>query len=332
MKNEIILYQAKELPSRIEVRIEDETVWLTQEQMAALFGRNRVAITQHIGNIFKEGELDEEVVCKDFLLTTQHGAIKGKSQTRKIKIYNLDVIISVGYRVKSKRGTQFRIWANKILKEYLIKGYSLNQILLEKKTKQLKELQESVKILGNVINYKALSNDESVGLLKIISDYAYALDVLDQYDYQTLEIRNTSGKELYQLTYNEAIKQIDSAKKAHGNSELFGREKDDSFRSSISTIYQTCNGNDLYPSIEEKAANLLYFITKNHSFTDGNKRIAAFLFLYFMERNGILFDENKNKRIADNTLVALTLMIAVSKTDEKDTMVKVIVNLINKNN
>jgi len=322
----IEIYQLDDGVTEINVKLENDSVWLNLNQLVDLFERDKSVISRHINNIFKEKELDKKAVVAKNATTASDG------KTYQVDYYNLDVIISVGYRVKSKRGTQFRIWANKILKEYLIKGYSLNQILLEKKTKQLKELQESVKILGNVINYKALSNDESVGLLKIISDYAYALDVLDQYDYQTLEIKNTSGKELYHLTYNEAIKQIDSAKKAHGNSELFGREKDDSFRSSISTIYQTCNGNDLYPSIEEKAANLLYFITKNHSFTDGNKRIAAFLFLYFMERNGILFDENKNKRIADNTLVALTLMIAVSKTDEKDTMVKVIVNLINKNN
>jgi prophage maintenance system killer protein len=182
------------------------------------------------------------------------------------------------------------------------------------------------------LTYKILNNDESTGLLKIISDYAYALDILDQYDYQRLEINNTSGKETYQLTYEEAITQIRISKKHHGNSDLFGHEKDDSFRSSVSTIYQTFEGQDLYPSIEEKAANLLYFITKNHSFSDGNKRIAAFLFLYFLERNGILFDNNEKKRIADNTLVALTLMIAVSRPDEKDTMTKVIVNLINKNN
>ena len=177
-----------------------------------------------------------------------------------------------------------------------------------------------------------MTNDESIGLLKIISDYAYALDILDRYDYQSLEIKDTSGKEIYQLTYVEAIRQIELVKKAHGNSDLFGHEKDDSFQSSVSTIYQTFGEIDLYPSIEEKAANLLYFITKNHSFSDGNKRIAAFLFLYFLERNGILFDVNGNKRIADNTLVALTLMIAISKPEEKDTMTKVIVNLINKNN
>jgi prophage maintenance system killer protein len=242
------------------------------------------------------------------------------------------VIIAVGYRVNSFRGTEFRIWANKILKEYLIKGYSINEKVLKKQNELLKELQESVKILGKVIDYKTLSNDESVGLLKVITDYAYALEILDQYDYQKLKIEETSGKETFQLTYEEAIKQIKEAKKKFGNNELFGREKDESFKSSISTIYQTYDRVDLYPSIEEKAANLLYFITKNHSFTDGNKRIAAMLFLYFLERNGLLYDSEGRKRIADNALVALTLMIAVSRIEERETIIKVIVNLINKNN
>jgi prophage maintenance system killer protein len=242
------------------------------------------------------------------------------------------MIIAVGYRVNSIRGTEFRIWANKILKEYLIKGYSLNEKLLKKQNEQLKELQESIKILGKVADYKKLSNEESSGLLKVIADYAYALEILDRYDYQKLEIEETSGKETYQLTYEEAIKRINEAKKKFGSNALFGREKDESFKSSISTIYQTYDGVDLYPSIEEKAANLLYFITKNHSFTDGNKRIAAMLFLYFLEINELLYDSEGGKRIADNALVALTLMIAVSRIEEKETIIKVIVNLINKKN
>ena len=214
----------------------------------------------------------------------------------------------------------------------MLKGYVVNNQRLKQQNAQLKELQDSVKMLSSVINYKALTNDESTGLLKIISDYAYALNILDQYDYENLDIKDTSGKETYKLTYEEAIKQINITKKVYGNSDLFGHEKDDSFKSSIATVYQTFSGIDLYPSIEEKAANLLYFIVKNHSFSDGNKRIAAFLFLYFLERNGLLFDSQGNKRIADNALVALTLMIAVSKPEEKDTMIKVIVNLINRNN
>lgn len=327
MKNSNIeMYQLEDGKTEINVQFEKDTVWLNLNQIVELFERDKSVISRHINNIFKEKELDRKSVVAKSATTATDG------KTYQVDYYNLDVIISVGYRIKSKRGTQFRIWANQIIKEYLIKGYSLNEKKLKQKTKQLEELQNSVKILGKVLNQKILTNDESFGLLKIISDYAYALDILDQYDYQSLEIKDTSGKGIYQLTYKEALAQIALVKKAHGNSNLFGREKDASFQSSISTIYQTFEGKDLYPSIEEKAANLLYFITKNHSFTDGNKRIAAFLFLYFLERNGILFDENGNKRIADNTLVALTLMIAVSRPDEKDVMTKVIVNLINKNN
>lgn len=325
-KSDILIYQLEDGKTEINVQLDKETVWLNLNQIVDLFGRDKSVISRHINNIFKENELQKNSVVAKNATTASDG------KTYQIEYYNLDVIISVGYRIKSKRGTLFRIWANQIIKDYLIKGYSINEKRLTQHKDQLQELQESVKILGNVLNYKALTNDESIGLLKIISNYAYALDILDQYDYQRLEIKNITKKEIYQLTYEEAKKQIETVKKIHGNSELFGNEKDESFKSSISTIYQTFDGQELYPSIEEKAANLLYFITKNHSFSDGNKRIAAFIFLYFLERNGILSDKNGNKRIADNTLVALTLMIAVSKPDEKETMTKVIVNLINKNN
>jgi prophage maintenance system killer protein len=325
-ESQIKIYQSEDGKTEINVQLDNETVWLSLNQMAELFERDKSVISRHISNIFKEKELEKDSVVAKNATTASDG------KSYQVDYYNLDVIISVGYRIKSQRGTQFRIWANSILKDFLINGYALNEKRLSQQNEQLKKLQESVKILGNILDYKALTSDESIGLLKIISDYAYALDILDRYDYQKLEISDTSGKEKYQLNYDEAMNQIRIAKKAHGNSDLFGNEKDDSFKSSIATIYQTFGGEDLYPSIEEKAANLLYFITKNHSFSDGNKRIAAFLFLYFMEKNGILFDENRNKRIADNTLVALTLMIAVSKPDEKDTMTKVIVNLINKNN
>ncbi len=324
--SDIRIYQLEDGKTEINVQLDHETVWLNMNQMVALFERDKSVISRHINNIFKEKELHRDSVVAKNATTASDGKIY------QVDYYNLDVIISVGYRIKSQRGTQFRIWANQVIKEYLIKGYSINERILSQQNEQLKELQESVKILGNVLNYKALTNDESVGLLKIISDYAYALDILDQYDYQRLEIKNTTEKETFQLTYEEAKKQILIAQKAYGNSDLFGNEKDGSFKSSISTIYQTFDGKDLYPSVEEKAANLLYFITKNHSFSDGNKRIAAFLFLFFLERNGILFDKVGNKRIADNTLVALTLMIAVSKPEEKETMTKVTVNLINKNN
>jgi len=327
--SEIKIYKTLDGKTSIEVKLEKDTVWLSQKQMAELFDKDSDTIGLHLKNIFKSRELEEFSTTEKYSVVRQEGKRKVK---RQIKFYNLDAIISVGYRVNSKQGVLFRKWATQLLKDYLIKGYAINQLRLQKQAEQLNELKETIKILGNALEYKELTNDESKGLLKIISDYSYALEILDQYDYQTLKIENTSGKEVYQLTYEEAIKQIELVKKTYGNSELFGHEKDDSFKSSIATIYQTFGGVDLYPSIEEKAANLFYFIVKNHSFSDGNKRIAAFLFLYFLENNGLLFSETGRKRIADNALVALTLMVAVSKPDEKETMIKVIVNLINKNN
>jgi len=330
MKNsEIKIYKTPNGETSIEVKLEKETVWLSQKQMAELFDKDSDTIGLHLRNIYKSGELDEESTTEKYSVVQKEGK---RNVKRQIKFYNLDAIISVGYRVNSKRGVLFRKWATQLLKDYLIKGYIINQQRLQKHAKQLDELKETIKILGSTLKYRKLTNDESTGLLKIISDYSYALDILDQYDYQTLKIENTSGKEVYQLTYKEAIKQINLVKRTYGNSELFGNEKDDSFKSSLATIYQTFGDVDLYPSIEEKAANLLYFIVKNHSFTDGNKRIAALLFLYFLEKNGLLFTETGNKRIADNALVALTLMIAVSRPEEKETMIKVIVNLINKSN
>jgi len=327
--SEIEIFTSKDGNTEVQVKLEGETVWLNQYQMEELFETDRTSIIRHISNIYKSEELSKEATSAKNAQVQKEG---DREITRQINFYNLDVIIAVGYKVNSKRGTEFRIWANKILKEFLIKGFFINEKRLSQQNEQLKELQESVKILGDVLHNKELTTDESTGLLKIISEYAYALDLIDQYDYQKLEIKETSGKEIYQLGYDEAIKQINLAKDVFGNSKLFGLEKDESFKSSLSTIYQTFEGKDLYPSIEEKAANLLYFITKNHSFTDGNKRIAAFLFLFFLERNGILFDQFGKKRIADNALVALTLMIAVSKPEEKGVMTKVIVNLINKKN
>lgn len=325
-ESNIEIYKSETGETEISVKLENDSVWLSLTQLTELFQRDKSVISRHISNLFIEGELERNSVVANYATTA------ADDKVYMVDYFNLDVIISVGYRIKSHRGTQFRIWANKILKEYLIKGFSINEKKLFQQKEQLKQLQESVKILGNVLQYKELTNDESIGLLRIISDYAYALDILDQYDYQTLEIKATSGKDIFRLTYDDAINQIRLAKKMLGNNDLFGREKDESFKSSVASIYQTSGGVDVYPSIEEKAANLLYFITKNHSFTDGNKRIAAFLFLYFLERNKVLFDNFGNKRIADNTLVALTLMIAVSKPEENDTMIKVIVNLINTNN
>lgn len=325
----IELYQVESGDTEISVRLEDDTVWLSLNQMSDLFQRDKSVVSRHIGNIYKEKELVRKATVAKYATVQVEG---GREVEREIEYFNLDVIISVGYRIKSQRGTQFRIWANKVLREYLVKGFSINEQILSQEVQQLKELQESAKLIGEVLEYKELTSDESSGLLRIISDYAYALDLLDQYDYQQLKVEDTIEKEIYRITYPEAKKQIEIAKQTYGVSELFGREKDNSFKSSLATIYQTFESKDLYPSLEEKAANLLYLVTKNHSFTDGNKRIAAILFLYFLDRNGILFDSSGKKRIPNNALVALTLMIAVSKPEEKETMVKVVVNLINKNN
>ena len=328
-ESEILIYKGDNGETEIEVKLERETIWLSQKQIADLFDKDSDTIGLHLKNIYSTGELEESSTTEEYSVVQKEGI---RNVKRKIRHYNLDAVISVGYRVNSIRGTQFRIWANKILKEYLIKGYSINEKTLKRQSEQLHELQKTIKILSSAVQSKELSSDESKGLLSIISDYSYALDILDQYDYQSLSITNTSGKGIYRITYTEAIGQIELVRTTYGNSELFGREKDDSFKSSISTIYQTFDGKDLYPSIEEKAAHLLYFVTKNHSFSDGNKRIAAFMFLYFLSKNGVLYDRYSNKRIADNTLVALTLMIAVSKQEEKDIMIKVIVNLINSKN
>jgi len=328
-ESDIRIYQSSDGTTEIQVKLEGDTVWVNQYQLAELFNTDRTSINRHIANIYKSEELAVDSTCAISAQVQKEG---NRKVTRKVKYYNLDLIISVGYRVNSKRGIEFRTWANKVLREYLVKGYSLNQQVLEKKNEQFAELLETIRIIKSSIGAKELTIEESKGLLGIISDYSYALEILDQYDYQTLSLTDITSDECFRLTYENAIQQIELVKKSHGNSALFGREKDESFKSSIGAIYQTFDGNDLYPSVEEKAANLLYFITKNHSFTDGNKRIAAFLFLYFLERNRILYTKDGEKRIADNALVALTLMIAVSKPEEKDTMINVIVNLINRKN
>ncbi len=323
----IKIFQAQDGKTEIQVVVQAESVWLSQKQMAELFEKDSDTIGLHLRNIYKSEELSEKATTEKYSVVQKEGERQVK---RAIKLYNLDAIISVGYRVNSKRGVQFRIWATQILKDYLINGFSINEKRLTAQIEQLNSLKEAVQLLSKVTGQKRLSTDESEGLLKIITDYAYALDVLDQYDYQNLKITDTSGKETYKVSYKEAIQRITDLRKIFGNSPLFGKEKDDSFKSSISTIYQTFDKKDLYQSVEEKAANLLYLVTKNHSFVDGNKRIAAFLFLYFLEKNRLLFTANGEKRIHDNALVALTLMIAVSQSNEKDTMIKVIVNLINK--
>ncbi len=294
-----------------------------------LFGTKVPAISKHLKNIFASGELQEDMVISKMETTTRHGAIAEKTQTTETNFYNLDAILSVGYRVNSKNATAFRIWANQVLKQYLLRGYAINERVAAQKYDELSQL---VKVLGRTIQNQEKLTEDSRSLLDVVVDYTYALDTLDRYDYQELKIEDTTGKEAFHATYENAMEVIRELHEKFGGSTLFGNEKDDSFKSSIGQIYQTFSGVDLYPSVEEKASMLLYLVTKNHSFSDGNKRIAATLFLWFLNGNGILYNEDGSKRIADNTLVALTLMIAESRTEEKDTMVKVIVNLINKNN
>ncbi len=256
----------------------------------------------------------------------------GKTQELEVNGYNLDVIISVGYRIKSQNGTRFRTWATNVLKRHLIDGYTLNKQRLEQQTLKLQALQRAVKLIGSMRQRKQLEYKEAMGLLEVISDYNYALGLLDDYDYKRLRITETSKEETFILNYESAIEAVTKLKGRIGSSDLFGIERDKSFSSSVSSIYQTFDSKDLYPSIEEKAANLLYFIIKNHSFVDGNKRIAASIFLWFLKRNGILYKDDGSKRIADNALVALTLMIAESNPEERDIIVTLVVNLINKNN
>jgi prophage maintenance system killer protein len=321
-ENKIVIYQTEDGQTQIDVRLENDTVWLTQAQMAELFQKDQSVIARHINNAVKEGELEENSNMQ-FLHNTQY-------KYRPTRIYDLDAIICVGYRVHSKRGTAFRIWARQILKDYLIKGYAVNERI---RKEQIGELRQLIGMVGRAIQNKQTEPDEeNQALFDIVVDYTYALDTLDDYDYQRMTVKDTTQEEKFHATYENAMETIVALRDKFGGSSLFGNEKDDSFKSSIGQIYQTFGGEELYPSVEEKAAMLLYLVTKNHSFSDGNKRIAATLFLWFLNNNGILYREDGTKRLSDNTLVALTLMIAESRTEEKDVMVKVVVNLINQRN
>ena len=327
MNNQIEIYRSQDGSVQLNVKLENETVWLTQSQMAELFGVDRTSIVRHIRNIYKSEELEENSTCAK----NAQVRIEGQRQiVREIPYYNLDMIISVGYRVNSKNATSFRRWATSVLKQYLIKGYVINQQL---KLDRYNELKDVVRLMGRAIGMQEkVTTDEYSGLFNVISDYVYALDTIDHYDYQSLSIQQTTKNEPFRATYDNAMEAINALKDKFGGSQWFANEKDDSFKSSIGQIYQTFGGEELYPSVEEKAAMLLYLVVKNHSFSDGNKRIAAMLFLWFLNNNRVLYAEDGHKRIADNTLVALTLMIAESRTEEKDVMVKVVVNLINKEN
>jgi prophage maintenance system killer protein len=327
-KQFIEIYKPKSGLPFLEVKFTEETVWLTQNQMADLFESGRVNVTEHIRHIFNEKELSEKATRRKFRLVR----IEGKRQVkREIDHYNLDMIISVGYRVKSRTATQFRIWATNVLKNHLVKGYTINEKRLKGQAQKYQELQNSVKLLENVLALDEITQEQARGIIEVVTDYAYALEILEQYDFKKLSLKKTTLKEHYKLDYPESISIIKKLKEQFDDSDIFGVPKDESFKSSIASIYQSVDGKDAYPSVEEKAAYLLYFITKNHSFIDGNKRIAATLFVYFLNQNKILYRKDGSKRLPDTTLIALTILIAQSKPEEKDTIIKIIVNLINKN-
>lgn len=315
-KGQVIVYRNK-----VEVKLDKETVWLNLNQMTDLFNRDKSVISRHLRNVFKEKELNKSSVVANFATTAADGKIY------QVEYFNLDAIISVGYRVNSKRGTQFRVWATNVLKQHLVSGYTINEKRLKASEHKYQELQKSLKLLGNVIQIEAVSS-ETKGLIQVITEYSHALDILDDFDHERLSVPKGTRQSKFKFTYEEARKIIEAMKRKFKDSTLVGQEKDESFKSSIGTICQTFGGADLYPTVEDKAAHLLYFVTKNHSFVDGNKRIAAALFICFLQGNGLLVRKNGDKRIDDNTLVALTLMIAASKASEKETMIKVILNLL----
>lgn len=323
--SEIIIYQTKDAQTEITVQFDGDTVWLNQEQLAQLFERDRTVITKHLKNIFKERELEENVVCANFAHTTQHGAIKGKTQKKDTKYYNLDAIISVGYRVNSIRGTQFRQWATQRLKDYLVKGAAINQ-------KRLEQLQQTIQLISQSAKAESLQINEAKGLLEIINNYTNSFVLLNQFDSNKLNVENLNEKITYEIEYSEARNAIDELKKQliqkKEATALFGNEKDKSFKSSLESIVQTFGGDYLYPSIEEQAAHLLYFVIKNHSFTDGNKRIGAFLFVWFLERNKHHLKKSGEIKINDTGLTALALLVAQSNPSDKDIMISLIINLI----
>lgn len=322
LDNKIVIYQTEDGKTQLDVKLENETVWLTQAQLVQLFDSSKANVSEHIKHIYEDGELAADSTVRKFR-TVQ---TEGKRQVgRNVTYYNLDLIISLGYRVNTKRGIQFRQWATSVLRDYLIKGYAINQRIREENYRQMVQL---VRSMARTVKLQDLSKEVRNALLDVVVDYTFALDRLDDYDYQRLSIPESSTEEKFHATYEGAMNVLAELREKFGGSGLFANEKDDSFKSSIGQIYQTFGGQDLYPTVEEKAAMLLYLVTKNHSFSDGNKRIAATLFLWFMNENGILYDDMHNKRIDDATLVALTLLIAESRPEEKDTMIKVVVNLI----
>ncbi len=312
---ELVLYKSKDGAIQLEAQLERETIWLDAHQMSELFGRDRTVVLRHLRNVYMTGELERKATCAKIAQVAADG------KTRQMDIFNLDAIISVGYRVNSKRGTDFRIWATRVLQQHIVKGYTLNE-------KRLKELKQTLKLASDISKRKTLSGDEASVLLQTVSEYAGALDLLDDYDHQRVAIGKMSRRKAKSVSYEEAMHMVEVMRKKFGDSAVFGREKDESLHGSLNAIMQSFGGQDVYPSVEEKAAHLLYFLVKNHSFVDGNKRIAAAVFLRFADKNKLLYDKEGNKRIANNALVAMTLMIAESRPKEKQVITAMLTNLI----
>ena len=311
----VVLFQAADGKVDLSVRLERDTLWLNQSQIAELFEVERSVITKHIRNILETNELESDSTCAKF------AQVATNDKTYQIAYYNLDMIISVGYRVNSMRGTQFRIWATQVLREHILKGYTVNE-------RRLKELRQSIRLVANVLENYDVTTDQAKALIQVVTDYEKALDILDDYDHQRVRPIQCAEAQAQGISYDEALKIIGQMREKFGGSELFGREKDGSLQGSLAAVMQSFGGHDVYPSKEGKAAHLLYFLVKNHSFVDGNKRIAATVFLWFLEKNGLMFREDGTRRIAENALVAITLMIAESKPSEKETICQLVTHLI----
>jgi len=321
MNSSLEIYRS-EGETQIDVRFENETVWLSLNQISSMFARDKSVVSRHLKNIYSSGELDQNsTVAKNATVQIEGG----RQVIRELEFYNLDVIISIGYRINSKVGTHFRQWASQRLKDYLIKGYTVNQ-------ERLSQLQQSFQLIREAALSEDFSKSQVKEIIDVLADYAIGLDILDGYDKQNLELGMVQPNPFFQISYQEAKLAIEELRIKFGGFALFGNEKDDSFKSSISTINQTFDGKELYPSVEEKAAHLLYFVVKNHSFTDGNKRIGAWLFVWYLAKNNCLLNSKGNPKVANNALATITLMVALSKPEEKELMVLVIVNSINKDN
>lgn len=315
---EVVFYQAPDGAVALKLRLEHESLWLSQRQMALLFDKDTDTIGLHLRNIYAEGELDEAATTEESSVVQTEGK---REVRRRVRLYNLDAVISVGYRVNSRRGTQFRIWATRVLRDHLVKGYSVNAA-------RLRDLRQAVRLIADTAQRRNLSGDEAQALLAIVGDYNRALELLDDYDHQRVVKPAPCVAASYVLDYRESMRVVERLRERFGGSDLFGREKDQGLQSALGAIVQTFGGAELYPGLEEKAAHLLYFLVKNHAFVDGNKRIAAALFLWYLDRNGALLREDGTPRLSNGTLVALTLMIAESRPDEKDMLVRIVMHLL----